>query len=300
MTVPRALPDRAPRPTTTFHPGRRGVVHRRHWYAPGAPRARVVLVPGLGQHSGLYERLATWLTYDAVEVHALDPAGHGRSEGPRAALEDLGDLVTDVRALLADLPRRHTAPTVLVGAGVGGLAAYLATTLPSGAGAPTQRSAAPAVDGRVLAGTALLPLSVVERLLHRPGRPPVALRPGWLANGRAHRAALADDPLVHRGPLPGTTLRALRAAWTDSERLLAAGGDRLPTLLLHGERDRVVPIAAARVAAVLLDDARLHVAPDAGHDVLLDAPLRDVLDHLSGFVTGLVAGQTQPLLAAGA
>jgi len=28
--------------------------------------------------------------------------------------------------------------------------------------------------------------------------------------------------------------------------------------------------------------------------------LRDVLDHLRGFVTGLVAGQTQPLLAAGA
>ena len=46
---------------------------------------------------------------------------------------------------------------------------------------------------------------------------------------------------------------------------------RCPVLLLHGERDAVIPVAASRWIADRLPTARLRVHADAGHDL----PLRD-------------------------
>lgn len=64
------------------------------------------------------------------------------------------------------------------------------------------------------------------------------------------------------------------------------GDVRLPTLLVHGERDAGVPLAAAQSAATLLPDARLVVAPGAGHWVQRDAPDL-VLATIVGFLDDL-------------
>jgi poly(3-hydroxyoctanoate) depolymerase len=43
-----------------------------------------------------------------------------------------------------------------------------------------------------------------------------------------------------------------------------------PTLVLHGERDPVVPLVNGRYLADALPDGRLHVVGGAGHLFLLD------------------------------
>jgi pimeloyl-ACP methyl ester carboxylesterase len=65
----------------------------------------------------------------------------------------------------------------------------------------------------------------------------------------------------------------------------ALGALRVPVLLIAGGED-AGSVAAARVLAGLLDDARLEIVPGAGHVVNLAAPavvgdlLRDWLDRL--------------------
>ncbi|WOF23672.1 alpha/beta hydrolase [Microbacterium betulae] len=64
------------------------------------------------------------------------------------------------------------------------------------------------------------------------------------------------------------------------------GALRAPVLLVHGESDAGVPLAAARRAERLLPDARLVVAPGAGHWVQRDAP--DVaVAAMTGFLDSL-------------
>lgn len=71
-------------------------------------------------------------------------------------------------------------------------------------------------------------------------------------------------------------------------RLRSVYIDRLPTitvpvLLVHGERDRGVPLARAESAAAAIPHATLTVAPGAGHWVQRDRPdivIPAVLDHL--------------------
>jgi len=47
---------------------------------------------------------------------------------------------------------------------------------------------------------------------------------------------------------------------------------RAPVLLLHGERDRLVPIGASRAAAAANPSWRFEVAPDVGHVPQLEVP----------------------------
>lgn len=58
----------------------------------------------------------------------------------------------------------------------------------------------------------------------------------------------------------------------------------IPVLLIHGERDRIVPVEAARRAQRLLKDARLCVIPNCGHWAPRERPEevhRAILEFLS-------------------
>jgi pimeloyl-ACP methyl ester carboxylesterase len=58
---------------------------------------------------------------------------------------------------------------------------------------------------------------------------------------------------------------------------------RVPVLMLHGVRDRLVPLAAARAAARLNPSWRLVELPDIGHVPQLETPRKTatvILDWL--------------------
>jgi poly(3-hydroxyalkanoate) depolymerase len=70
------------------------------------------------------------------------------------------------------------------------------------------------------------------------------------------------------------------AGWTS---LLWLHRLRQPTLVLHGEKDPIVPLVNSRLMARRIPGARMHVVPDAGHLFLIDdpeAPAAMVMDFL--------------------
>ena len=52
---------------------------------------------------------------------------------------------------------------------------------------------------------------------------------------------------------------------------------------MHGERDRLVPLAASQLLAAQIPDAELAVVPGAGHAYALEAP-QESLDLLLDWV----------------
>lgn len=106
-----------------FFEGERGRMHYRRW--PVDQRtAVVVLLPGMGQHSGHYHRFARGLHGTGVELWALDTAGHGLSEGDPEIPGTAAELVADARILVeltgAELP--HT-PLFVMGHSLGAFTA---------------------------------------------------------------------------------------------------------------------------------------------------------------------------------
>ena len=55
-------------------------LHLNNWPV-AQPRARMLIVHGLGEHSGRYAALASELNAQGISVRAFDHRGHGRSPG---------------------------------------------------------------------------------------------------------------------------------------------------------------------------------------------------------------------------
>jgi acylglycerol lipase len=280
--------------------GVRGAVAFRRWRTPGTPSALVLLLHGLGEHSGQYASLAEALADAGVEVWAPDHAGHGLSEGERVLVRDIGDLVADAEALLrAARFARPGTPVVVVGHSLG---ATVATLLVGEIryGSAVGDDPAAGVAGLVLTGSALLgsestPGGLADVLAS--GIDPMDLRkdPGELVRDPEQAQRVRDDPLVWSGGLRPETLRALTAASARVRGLVNGGAlDHPPVLLLHGEDDDLAPVEGARVAARTLPRARLVTYPHDRHNILHELDKDVVHAELLRFVLAITGPAAHP------
>ena len=258
-------------------------LHLRRWIPPAgrSVRAPVALVHGFGEHVGRHDLLARDLAARGHEVVACDQRGHGRSPGPRVLLEDLETALDDLDALVraARGDGGAAGPPVLFGHSMGGaFAAAYAATRPG------------RVRALVLSGPAVhLPLlprarTAPARLLaHVAPRTPVArISPARLSRDPEEVQAFVRDPLCWHGRVPVATASTMHGAGAlalDEARALS-----IPLLVVHGERDTVVPVVASRilVASVASGDRELveteHGAHEPLHDLCRDEVLRLVGD----------------------
>jgi len=114
-----ATPD--PTHTTGVFVGAGGVkLFEQAWHPAGPARAVVVIHHGLKSHSAEYAEFAKHLTAQGDAVYAYDMRGHGRSEGPRASLDDFEDLVEDLAIFMRSVQAREPGrPVFLVGHSLG-------------------------------------------------------------------------------------------------------------------------------------------------------------------------------------
>ncbi|MEY2116714.1 MULTISPECIES: alpha/beta hydrolase [Rhodanobacter] len=211
----------------------------RDWPLAGA-RGAVLLVHGLGEHSGRYQRLATWFNRRGYAVRGYDQRGHGRSPGRRGGLRHGDDLLEDLATVYYDYAGGLPHPPLLLGHSMGGLVAVRAV-----------------LDGRVeplallLSSPALRTresprMIALARLLARVA-PNLPLRNGLDFDQLSHdRQVVADyrrDPLRHGWITPRLAdfiFRAGAACIADAARLA------LPTLLLVADGDGIVDPSGSR------------------------------------------------------
>lgn len=92
------------------------------------------------------------------------------------------------------------------------------------------------------------------------------------------QAPYTSIPDVARGVAP-----FLPMGWLIADRFdnaAKAPDVRVPTLILHGTADRVVPYAMGRALSVAIDGAKLVSVPDAGHNDLFAIAWDDLMDEV--------------------
>jgi pimeloyl-[acyl-carrier protein] methyl ester esterase len=235
----------------------------------------LVLLHGWGLSSSVWqpvrERLAAHYT-----LHLVDLPGHGRSRG--VSLASLAELVAAIARLVP-------AKAMLCGWSLGGLVAQsIAATQ------PVRR---------------LVLVSSTPSFLARDGWPD-GMQPGTLADfagdlARDWRVTLARFLRLNAlgGSRSREALRSLTAALDErgdpAPEALARGLDLLrdtdlrdkvaaigaPTLVIHGTRDMLAPVAAGRWLAARLPSAKLVEFDDAAH--------LPFLTHADAFADALIA-----------
>jgi alpha-beta hydrolase superfamily lysophospholipase len=263
--------------------GTRGTISVREWPLE-QPRYVALLVHGYGEHVGRYEELAGALVGHGAAVFGPDHLGHGRSTGERVLIEDFEDVVTDVHTVAA-LARaaRPDVPVVMVGHSMGGLIA-----------ARYAQRYGDTLAALVLSGPVIGAWELPGRLLALDEIPDTPVSPAALSRDPAVGAAYAADPLVWHGPMKRPTVEA----FARTLETVSQSGDvgRLPLLWLHGEEDRLVPLAESRVGVEALSGGggggRLtaRIRPGARHEVFHETDRALVFADVTRFLDEVLMG----------
>ena len=211
------------------------LLHRRVWEPTGSPRGDLLLGHGISESLSRYTAAARAFSEGGWRVIAWDLRGHGRSEGALGHVDRWERYHLDLAEQLAQL-RRPRRKLVVVAHSMGALIAL---------GAVAHREAlpdrmvlsAPALDAAVAGWKrALAPyLSRIVPMLRIPTGIGSDLDPG--------------DSLPSEEPSPPPWVLAVTArmgdeafrAQREARALVARGGALgVPTLVIHGSKDRIV------------------------------------------------------------
>ena len=261
---------------TTFAATRDGLTQlRRHWPVD-SPKAAILLVHGIGEHSGRYEHVGAQLASRGFDTLAFDNRGYGQSGGRRGFVKRFSQFSEDVEDLLAER-RELGVPVVLMGHSLGGLISvdYLISDLPQpdlavlsspalAAEVPAwQRIAAPAF-GRV-APKLFMPQKISGAVLSRDGEV---------------GSAYENDPLVIKGATAGLGHEIFVAM----ERAMA-GIDRIkiPSYVLHGADGVLVPPSASEPLEALSNVTR-KVWPGLLHECMNEPEKEQVIGAIADWI----------------
>ncbi len=219
----------------------------RRW-RPQAPRAVLVVVHGLAEHSGRYVHVGERFAARGFAVYAADQRAHGRSPGLPVHVDHFDEFVADVAAVRAraasECPGR---PLVLVGHSQGGLVALRSTLLaPEGLAGTILSSPLlgirPSARPNPLLRAASRALAVIAPRMRFPNRVDARLLSHDPAVGQAYDA----DPLVsHRAS--ARYYVSLLEAMADAHR--RGSSLRVPMLVMVSGDDAIVDPRAAEAWA---------------------------------------------------
>jgi 3-oxoadipate enol-lactonase len=264
-----------------FMPFVENLVARIYWDEEGSG-APLLLIMGLGWASHGWHRSRSILS-EKYRTIALDNRGVGRSDAPPGPYS-IAQMAADAAAVL-NAARVNTAH--IFGVSMGGMIAQefalqypnkvrsLILGCTATGGPQAVRAAEPVLQVLMTRGQDPDQFAkAITPFIYDPGTAPerieedAVMRRKWYASGDAYSAQLQAV-----------------LAWEAYSRIAQISA---PTLVIHGENDRLVPVENAKLIAARIPGAKLVVLPNASHLFLTDqtrAAHSAILDFLGAQAT---------------
>lgn len=254
-------------------------IYYQGWLPEGKPRAALLIVHGLAEHSGRYGNLVNRLVPAGYAAYGVDHYGHGKSAGDRVYVDRFGTYIETLECYQSMIQSWQPGlPLFLVGHSMGGLigAYYLLDHQTGLAGAvlsgPAVKIPSNISGATILVGKTLSALAPKTRLL--------PLEAAAISRDPEVVKAYVTDPLVYTGKmtarLSAEMLKAMQRVTAEASKIT------LPILILNGGADRLVDPEAARMlfAGVSSVDKKLIIYEGYYHEVYnepeREIPLNDV------------------------
>ncbi len=246
----------------------------------GTERRGVVLMHGLGEHSGRYPHVVRFFNEAGWSVRTFDHRGHGRSGGKPGDVPDGEALLRDAKIVIDDFARQLGTAPLLFGHSMGGLfAARFATAAMS------------PLRGVILSSPALaLWISAPQKILLKilsAIAPGLAISNGletrYLSHDPALVTAYENDTLVH----PKISARLLNGMFNAINFSHAhAAALAIPTLVLAAGDDHLVDPAGSKAFFAQLPPGigTMHWYQDFYHEIFNELDAQKVFNDLRAWL----------------
>ncbi|MCO5143959.1 MAG: lysophospholipase [Oligoflexia bacterium] len=227
------------------------IFHDKKIIAKNKKKASILIIHGLGEHSGRYQALAKHFNKLGIDVFSFDLRGHGRSQGTRGHFESISQLSDDVQCYvqhLLDIKDLEAGePLYVLGHSLGGLVAtYFVANF-------KREKKNPTLEGLILSAPAFglgnSPLRKIQSGLAKqvPSffqaiQIPTGIQSKQLTHDHKEQKKYDADPLVH-GWISPSAYSAMEKAIADLYSLIPSLD--IPTLFMLCGRDSVVDTNAA-------------------------------------------------------
>jgi alpha-beta hydrolase superfamily lysophospholipase len=218
---------------------------RRHWQPASEPWATLLMVHGVLEHSGRWERAGSQFAEAGLDVWAFDLAGHGGSGGKRGHIDHWDEYIQATHSQVVEL-RRRSRPVILLGASNGAHIA-LSGALSDHPDADALVLVAPPATCHGLAKwqefVSMVLAPILPKLLI-----PANFKGEQFSRDPSVGEAYFADPLVSTKATVRLGREGFAAIRANAKRLRKL---QTPTLVLHGGADTIVPPQCSAALAEL-------------------------------------------------
>lgn len=214
------------------------------WLTDSAPRGVILLVHGMGEHSGRYQHVAKALNQAGYAVYALDHRGHGNSGGLRGYIGTIEKPVDDLEMYYDQIRNRHgNTPFFVYGHSMGALISLLFVQRHQDKLAGWISQGTPLNVDQTVSGVVVKLAGLLNRVVPKMRLLPLDSK--GLSRNPDVIAAYKADPLninsAHRVSLLYGIIQGGQSARQHVDKIT------LPLLVLHGRDDSVCPVSGSQL-----------------------------------------------------
>jgi alpha-beta hydrolase superfamily lysophospholipase len=256
----------------------------RRWIPDCQSKGTIVIVHGLGEHSGRYVHVGDFFVRAGFAAFAFDLRGHGSSEGAPVFIKSYQEYLDDLESAITYLERPER--LILFGHSLGGQI-VLARAQSEENPATGYIAASPWLNLSRPPSIWLEGIASMLNLVLPAQRFPTGIQPGETSRDQALLDSFPDLDKGHRF----ITVRTYFEISKMSRQLMAHPSVNAPVLLTHGETDTVTSIEATRAYfEKLIAPSKAFISyPDGRHELHNDLVRETVLNNYLAWIEKLSA-----------
>ena len=258
-------------------------IHLVNWSVENA-KGSILIIHGLGEHSGRYNHFADYFNSIGYIVYAYDQRGHGLSDGSRGHTPSQAHLHDDLDMVIDSIPTNATSRFFILGHSFGGnvLCSYLL------------RRPNPKITGAILSSAFLKLAFEPPKLKVFLGKLVKSIIPQLSMKNELKTIDLSydldavkayeNDSLVHDRITPSLFVNAMNAG---IECLEQGQQITVPLLIYHGEDDKIISPEGSSILASKTPNSTFKMWEKTKHEPHNDLRKEEVMKFVGNWIDSI-------------
>ena len=257
----------------------------RSWSTEKTPSHNILIIHGLGEHSGRYDEFANYFLKKNIGVFAFDLVGHGKSEGTKGHVSKIQNFIDDIEEVLIIVRKKYIdIPIILFGHSLGGCLVlnYLIERKSKEINSAIVSSSW--IITKVKLPKYLLKFQHLISVIFPRVRLSNRLNPNDLSKDREVVKNYINDPYVHDRislNLFKEVNKGIKKIKKESHKL------NLPILIIHGKKDKIISYKGSKLLNKKIIHSKLRLFENIFHEPHNDLEKEEVLNLYFDFINSV-------------